>query len=32
MAMEGEGQLSNDLEKVDDTDFVKQLDLQLEEV
>lgn len=32
MAAEGEGQLSNDLTKIDETDLLKQLDLQLEEV
>ncbi|KAG7169921.1 Vacuolar protein sorting-associated protein 8-like [Homarus americanus] len=32
MAMEGEEHLSNDLQKPDDTDLVKQLDLQLEEL
>lgn len=32
MAAEGEGQLSNDFTKIDETDLLKQLDLQLEEV
>ncbi|KAK4298989.1 hypothetical protein Pmani_028696 [Petrolisthes manimaculis] len=32
MAAEGEGQLSNDLTKIDETDLLKQLDLQLEEL
>nr|XP_045621529.1 vacuolar protein sorting-associated protein 8 homolog isoform X2 [Procambarus clarkii] len=32
MATEGEEQLSNEPEKLDDTDIIKQLDLQLEEL